>query len=193
MKKIAPPTASTMEVIQFVKTAEIDPLLFEKSYYVLAEDKVSKPYALMRAAMEAIGHYAIARMSMHNREHVVVIRPTQNGFVLHTMYYASELHQGNKTAAPKTSATAKELDLAKMLVSQLAAPFKLADFHDTYKENVERMIEQRRKGQKISAVKRPRQAPVISLTEALKRSLKSTAVTQSSSSKKKSGRKNRAA
>ena len=86
--------------------------------------------------------------------------------------------------APTTKFSAKELELAKSLISHMAAPFKPAAFHDTYRENVERLIEQKQKGQKITAVKQPRKAPVIDLMEALKRSLKSTAPAESRAPKK---------
>jgi DNA end-binding protein Ku len=173
LKKIAPPTSSVMEIVQFVPADEVDPIFFESSYYVGTEEKIGKPYALFLAALNETKHNAIAKLSMHNREHVVLIRPSEGGLVLHTLYYGGELHESNKAEAPKTKFTAKELDLAKSLVSHLTAPFQPAQFHDTYRENVERLIEQKKKGQKITAVKQPRKAPVIDLMEALRRSLKS--------------------
>jgi DNA end-binding protein Ku len=179
LKKIAPTTASTMEITQFVKYNDVDPILFESSYYVAPDDKVSKPYALFLAALTETTSVAIAKIAMHNREHVVIIRPAEGGLVLHTLYYADELHTANKAEVPKTKFSAKELELAKSLVSHMAAPFKPDAFHDSYRENVERLIEEKKKGQKITAVKQPRKAPVIDLMEALKRSLKSTAPSES--------------
>jgi DNA end-binding protein Ku len=109
---------------------------------------------------------------MHNREHVVLIRAADDGLVLHTLYYEDELHKANKIEAPKTKFSTKELQMAKSLVEHLTAKFKLGDFHDTYRENVERLIEEKKKGEKITTVKQPRKAPVIDIMEALKRSLK---------------------
>src|SRR5260370_24888171 len=71
----------------------------------------------------------------------------------------------------KAKYTIRELDLAKSLVSHLTAPFRPNEFHDTYRENIERLIKQKQKGQKITPVEQPRKAPVIDLMEALKRSL----------------------
>jgi DNA end-binding protein Ku len=122
---------------------------------------------------------------------VVVIRPAEGGLVLHTLYFADELHAANKVEAPKTKFSAKELELAKSLVTRMAAPFKLASFHDAYRENVERLIEEQQKGRKITAVKQPRKAPVIDLMEALKRSLKSASPPEPAS--RKPGRRHRAA
>lgn len=173
LKKIAPTTATTMEVLQFVANDDVDPLLFESSYYVAAEEKVSKPYTLFMAALTETKHDAIAKVAMHNREHIVLIRPADGGLVLHTLYYEDELHKANKAEAPKTKFTAKELDMAKNLVQHLTARFKLGEFHDTYRDNVERLIEEKQKGEKITLVKQPRKAPVVDLMEALKKSLES--------------------
>jgi DNA end-binding protein Ku len=188
LKKIAPPTASTMEILQFVGSDDVDPIYFESSYYVAPEEKVSKPYALFTAALAETKHDAIAKIAMHNREHVVLIRPAEGGLILHTLYYAGELHKANKAEAPKKSFTAKELEMAKSLVSHLTAPFKPEQFHDTYRENVERLIEEKKKGKKITLVPQPRKAPVIDLMEALKRSLKSSAPTEPAAGKSSQAR-----
>ncbi len=171
LKKIAPATATTMEILQFVASDEIDPLLFESSYYVAPEEKVSRPYALFMAALTETKRDAIAKVAMHNREHVVLIRAAEGALVLHTLYYQDELHQGNKPEAPTAKFSAKELEMAKSLVQHLTAKFKLAEFHDTYRDNVERLIEDKQKGKKITTVRQAHKAPVIDLMEALKKSL----------------------
>src|ERR1700729_2133530 len=176
LKNIAPPTATTMDILQFVDSDEVDPIYFEASYYVAAEDKTAKPYVLFLAALEATKQDAIAKIAMHNREHIVLIRPSrEGGLVLHTLYYPGELHKANRSDPPKTKYSAKELELARSLVNHLKAPFKPQEFRDEYRENVERLIEQKRKGQKVTEIKQPRKAPVIDLMEALKRSLKASA------------------
>jgi DNA end-binding protein Ku len=173
LEKIAPTTATTMEILQFVANDEVDPILFESSYYVVAEDKTAKPYILFMDALSATKRNAIAKIAMHNREHIVVVRPFDGGLILHTLYYPDELHKANRADTPNAKYTAKEFELARSLVSQLNAPFKPEEFHDTYRENVERLIRQKQKGQKITTVKQPHKAEVIDLMEALKRSLAS--------------------
>ncbi len=185
LKKIAPTTATTMEVLQFVESDDVDPLRFESSYYVAAEEKVSKPYALFLAALMETQRDAIAKIAMHNREHVVLIRPSEGGLVLHTLYYEDELHKTHQAETPKTKFSAKELEMAKSLVEHLTAPFKPAEFHDTYRENVERLIEEKKKGAKITTVKQPKQAPVIDLMEALKRSIQAKSADKKTTRKKK--------
>jgi DNA end-binding protein Ku len=172
LKKIAPSTATTMEILQFVRDKEVDPIYFENSYYVAPEETVSKPYQLFLQALAETQYDAIAKVTMHNREHAVVIRAAHGGLLLHTLFYLNELHAANRPEIKAgKKATAKELALAKNLIQHLAGPFKPQDLHDTYRENVERLIEQKRKGQKITSAPPSKKAPVIDLMEALKRSL----------------------
>ena len=174
LKKIAPATATTMDIVQFVRDADVDAIYFEHSYYVAPGDNVTKPYALFSKALKETKYSALAKVSMHGREHVVLIRSSDDDLVLHTLFYPDELHKANKQSVPaKVSTTRKELELATALIRQLAGPFHPDQFHDTYRENVERLIEQKQKGQKIKAEPKPRRAPVIDLMEALKRSVQS--------------------
>jgi DNA end-binding protein Ku len=171
IKAAAPPTASTMEILQFVRANEIDPLFLDKSYYVRPEEKISKPYALFLAAVKEAKYYAIAKLAMHGREHIAVIRPSDAGLLLHTLYYVDELHQPAESEAVQKN-TPKELDLAKKLIETLAGPFKPREYHDTYRENLESLIKRKRLGEKVSPVKRAKTAPVVNILEALQRSLR---------------------
>jgi DNA end-binding protein Ku len=183
LKNVAPPTASTMDIIQFVRNEEVDPIYFERSYYVAPENDVSKPYALFLKALKETKYDAIAKLSMHGREHVVSIRPSDDGLVLHTLFYPDELNAANKVSVPaKANATRKEMDLAVQLIRQLAGSFKPGEFHDTYRENVRKLIEQKKNGQTVSMQSKPKRAPVIDLMEALKKSLKSPASARTSPS-----------
>src|SRR6185295_14371277 len=113
-------------------------------------------------ALKETKYSAIAKVSMHGREHVVLIRSGGEELLLHTLYYVNELHEAHKPSVPaKSSPSRKELDLAAELIRRLAGPFKPDQFHDTYRENVEKLIEQKQKGQKITAEPKPRRAPVI--------------------------------
>ena len=177
LESVAPETASTMEIVQFVRASEVDPVYFETSYYVAPGDNITKPYALFLKALNDSGYDAIAKLSMHGREHTVLIRSgnggDEGGLLLHTLYYPDELHEANKQSIPaKTAATKKEIELATQLIKQLAAPFKPEEFHDTYRENVEKMIEEKQKGKPVSKHAKSKPAPVIDLMEALKKSLK---------------------
>src|ERR1044071_6328123 len=125
LKKIAPVSATTMEIIQFVKEKEVDPIYFESSYYVAPDEAVSKPYELFAQALAETGYDAIAKVTMHNREHSVMIRAGKSGLLLHTLYYPNELREANKPAIKAgKKASGKELTLAKSLIQHLAGPFK---------------------------------------------------------------------
>jgi DNA end-binding protein Ku len=173
LKKVAPATASTMDIVQFVREPDVDPIYFERSYYVAPAEDVSKPYELFLKALEETHYSAIAKVSMHAREHVVLIRASEGGLLLHTMYYPDELNAANKLKAQaKAASTKQEMELAVKLIHQLAAPFKPDQFHDTYRENVEKLIAEKQAGHTVTPQAKPRKAQVVDLMEALKKSLK---------------------
>lgn len=180
LEKVAPATARAMEILQFVKMDEIDPIFFEKSYYVGPEESVSRPYSLLLEAMKETKYDAVAKVAMHGREHIVILRPAENGIVLHTMYFVDELHKANEVPVPKPAKfDRKELDLAKKLIDTLAGPFEPDQFHDEYKQNVEKLIETKRKGRKVTPIRQPKTAPVLDLMQALQQSLSKTASARS--------------
>jgi len=195
LKRIAPATATTMEILQFVRDKEVDPIFFETSYYMAPDETVSKPYKLLYQALVESQYSAIAKVTMHGREHAVLIRTAPTGLLAHTLYYSNEVRAANKPNVKlEQKAGSKELALAQDLIEHLAGPFKPQQLHDTYRENVERLIEQKKKGQKITSTSHPRKAPVIDLMEALKRSLSTSGKpSKSKVSSAKAPRKRRAA
>jgi DNA end-binding protein Ku len=175
LEKIAPSTATVMEILQFVRMDEIDPIFLETSYYVAPEEAVSRPYSLLLEGMKQTKYDAIAKVSMHGREHIVVLRPAEHGIVLHTMYFVDELNKGNEVEVSKPAKfDPKELDMAKKLIETLASPFKPEAYSDEYKTNVEQLIEKKRKGQKVTPIRQPKTAPVMDLMQALQQSLART-------------------
>jgi DNA end-binding protein Ku len=183
LEKVAPPTARSMEILQFVKMDEIDPIFFEKSYYVGPEESLSRPYSLLLEAMKETKYDALAKVAMHGREHIVILRPADKGIVLHTMYFVDELHKANEVPVPKPAKfDKKELDLAKKLIDTLASSFEPAQYHDEYKENVEKLIESKRKGHKVTPIRQPKNTPVIDLMQALQQSLAKTSGARSGAS-----------
>jgi DNA end-binding protein Ku len=189
LRKTAPPTASVMEILQFVKTEEIDPIFFETSYYVVPEAGGERPCMLLLNAMRESGYEAVGKVAMHGREHVVAIRPGEDGMVLHTLYYLNELHKlgkNEKTPAKKPSAGEKEL--ARKLIETMAGPFKPEQYKDQYRVNLEKLIEARRKNRDITPISQPKAEPVVDIMDALRRSLagsRTAAVAKSKSAKKR--------
>jgi len=171
LDKIEPPSAHVMEILEFVKLEEMDPLYFDSSYYLLPEDAGIKAYKLLMAAMEESGYGAIAKLTMHQREHIVIIRPGSKGMTLHTMFYSNEIRAVESVPTDKVEVKEQEKKLAEQLIQSLAAPFDPQKYRDEYSENVRTMIAAKLKGQEVTEVAQPHLAPVIDLMEALKKSL----------------------
>jgi DNA end-binding protein Ku len=171
IKKIEPKTAQAMEIIEFVKANEVDPLYFETSYYMVPEDAGKRPYRLLAEALEETGHLGIAKLTMHNREYTVILRPDQGGIVLHTMYYADEVRQVENFGSPDVEVKPAEVKIAHQLVLALSTKFKPEKHHDTFEDNLRELIKAKLEGRKITPVAKPKLAPVRDLMGALKQSL----------------------
>jgi DNA end-binding protein Ku len=173
LDKIEPQSARAMEILEFVKVDEIDPLYYDASYYVTPEEEGKKAYQLLLASMEESGYAAIAKLTMHQREHIVVVRPRANGMTLHTMFYTNEIREvaeygkTDKSAEPKPA----EKKLAEQLIESLAATFEPEKYKDQYQESMRAMIDAKQQGQEIAEAPHPKLAPVIDLMEALKKSI----------------------
>src|SRR5438309_8802276 len=121
IKKIEPQTAKTMEILEFVKSSEVDPVFFESSYYMMPEEAGRRPYALLTKALEESEFVAIAKLTMHNREYTVFLRAHQGGLMLHTMYYADEVRSVEDFGAPDVELKEAEVKVAHELIEAQAA------------------------------------------------------------------------
>jgi len=171
IKKVAPKTSKVMEILEFVEAREVDPIYLENSYYMAPEESGEKPYALLFEALKQSGQFAVAKIAMHNREHIVILRPGDRGIVLHTMYYEDEIRKVDEFRTDTSLVKEKELALAQMLVSSLTAKFEPEKYKDTYRENLESMIQTKLAGRKVIEITAAPVAPVIDIMEALKKSL----------------------
>ena len=171
LKKIEPKTAKSMEILEFVKAGEVDPIYFETSYYLQPDEGGEKPYALLAQALKETDYMGIAKITMHNREYTVFLRPHESGMILHTMYYEDEVR---KMEAPKDHSEIKpaEVKIAHQLIEALAGKFEPEKFHDTYEENVRKLIQAHLEGRDVEAVAKPaKPEKVVDLMAALKQSL----------------------
>jgi len=172
IKKVAPKTAKTMEVLEFVKSTEVDPIFFDASYYLAPDEAGEKPYSLLFEALKQSGCVGVAKIAMHNREHIVILRPGVRGILLHTMYFEDEIRQVEEFRTDTSKVQDKELALAKMLIESLLAPFEPGKYKDNYRENLMAMIKAKVEGKEIVETAAPaHKAPVIDILEALKMSL----------------------
>lgn len=171
IKKVAPATAKVMEILEFVKSDEIDPIYLETSYYMAPDEAGEKPYALLFDTLRKTGYAGVAKIAMHNREHIVILRPGKNGVLLHTMYFSHEIRKVDEFRTDLSLVKEKELAMATSLVEALAGEFQPEKYKDAYRENLLHMIEAKKKGHEVVATPEPKEAKVVDIMEALKASL----------------------
>ncbi len=171
LQKVKPKSAKVMEILEFVKADEVDPVYLESSYYLAPDEAGEKPYALFFEALKRSGFYGLAKLTMSAREHVVILRPGKAGLMAHTMYYADEVRQVDEFRTDTSVVTDKELNLAMMLINTLAGGFEPQKYKDNYRENVRAMIEAKMKGEKVVEMPSPAPAKVVDILSALQASL----------------------
>jgi DNA end-binding protein Ku len=172
LKKIEPKTAKTMEILEFVKQEEIDPVYFESSYYLAPDEAAKKPYALLVRAMQQTGYVGIAKLAMHNREYTAFLRPYEKGLMLHTMYYQEEVREAPDFGSDHAKLKEGELKVAHQLIDALAAKWDPSKYHDTFEENVKKLVKAHMEGKKVVAIEKPKaSATTTDLMAALKKSL----------------------
>jgi len=172
IKKIEPQTAKTMEILEFVKAGDVDPVYFESSYYMIPDEAGRRPYALLTKALEESEYVAIAKLTMHNREYTVFLRPHEGGMMLHTMYYEEEVRKVEGFGAPDVELKDAEVKVAHQLIEALAADWEPEKFHDEFQDNLKNLIQTKLEGGKIVEIEKPKKlAPVVDLMSALKQSL----------------------
>ena len=177
LKTLESASSDVMSILQFVSLKDIDPIYFETSYYSVAEDPGRRAYTLLFRSMEHLNLAAIAKVSMHGREQVVLIRPYDKGLVLHTLYYSEEVREVSEYGSDtQADVQPQEVALAEQFMQQLTAGFNPEQYQDTYRDKVMELIESKRQGAALPEQQTHRRlAPVIDLMDALKKSLASQA------------------
>ena len=172
IKKITPASSKTMDILSFLDESELDPIYFESSFFALPEPHAEKPYLLLLKVLEDTRKVGVAKVTMHQREYTVFIRPRDHGLTLHTMYYPNEIASvegyGKKY---EVKLRPEEIRLADQLVESLSAPFKPEEYRDEFQARLNDLIEAKLKGETIAATPKPMRAPVIDMMQALKKSL----------------------
>ena len=173
LAQITPRSSRVMEVLEFVPEAEVDPVYLDASYYVAPERAGEKPYTLLYEALRRTGQAALAQLTMHNREHLVLLRPGRFGLMLHTLFYRDEIRALEEFRTDTEWVTPQELELARLLVESLAAHFEPANYKDNYRESVRALIDAKIRGEelKLPGAIAPASPPVTDILEALKASL----------------------
>jgi DNA end-binding protein Ku len=174
LKALEEEASKIIELEEFVPLNQVDPIYFEKAYYLGPDKGGEKAYRLLTDAMSRSGKVALAKHVMRGKEGLVLIRPSQDGLMLHSMYYADEVRDFSELDRGETAKIKDgELDLAVRLIEELAnQEFRPENFHDEYRARVLDLVQQKVEGKEITATEPViQQAQVIDLMDALKASL----------------------
>ena len=178
LASLKPEKGRSIAIEQFVKLQEIDPIYLDRPYFVLPADGSEKPFKLLFEAIKESKQVGLARFVMRGRQYLAVLRPMAGGLVLHTMHFADEVLSlddvlPHSLARVKTSS--RELQVATQLIDAMTDPLDLAKFKDEYREQVEHLIEQKKRGKKTVATADDHDddpiPATINLMDALRRSL----------------------
>jgi DNA end-binding protein Ku len=192
LKKLETEATRMIDIAEFVPLDQVDPIYFEKTYYLGPDKGGDKAYRLLTDAMLKTDRVALAKFVMRGKENLVLIRASQDGLMLHTMYYADEVRDfGEIDKGKEASIKPGELDLATRLIDELSTQeFKPGQYHDEYRDKLLGVIEQKVEGKEITSVApQAQRTQVIDLMEALKQSLETRGAKEGRSGAKKTAAK----
>ncbi len=173
LKALEAESSQRIEIQEFLPLDQVDPLHFEKAYYLGPDKGGDKPYALLSAAMEKTGRCAIATYAARGKQYLVLVRPFQRGLILEQLRYADELRSFDEVERSDATPSDAELKLAVQLIEQIASErFEPEQYEDEVKKRVEQVIAQKVEGEEVTFAEAPEpEAKIIDLMEALKASL----------------------
>jgi DNA end-binding protein Ku len=168
-------SSRAIDIVQFVALEEIDPIYFQKSYYLVPEETGIKPYNLLREAMSEDGRVAVAKVAIREKEHLATLRFKDNVFLLETMYWPDEIRAADFEEFDKeVEVRPQEVQMARSLIENLTEEFRPEAFTDEYREALLGVVEKKVAGEEIEAVPEPEATRVVDLMDALKASVDAT-------------------
>jgi DNA end-binding protein Ku len=172
LEAIALPSSRAIEIQRFVESEEIDPIYFQRSYYLVPETTGVKAYALLREAMADQSKVAVCKVTFRDREHLATLRRRDNALVLETMYWPDEIRSAEfEELDSEVDVRPQEVKMARSLIESLTEPFNPDEFKDEYRAAIENLIQRKIQGQEITHVETPEPAKVVDLMEALRASV----------------------
>ena len=177
-----PEATQTIDILAFVEASEISILHFEKPYFLAPEKHSEKVYILLRKTLKRTGKVGVANVVMHTKQHLAVIMPLGDTLVLNTLRWANEVRSAEDVGLEDLDAkvSKREIDMAERLVGDMTESWDPEQYHDTFEDNVMKLVERKVREGKLETLEAPEQevpkrtADVIDLTELLKRSLRGT-------------------
>ncbi|MBC8118852.1 MAG: Ku protein [Burkholderiaceae bacterium] len=174
LKALEEAGTQTAEITEFVPIESIDPVYFDKAYYLAPDKGGAKPYALLTRALRESGRCAVGRYAARGKQYIVMLRPVEQGLVMQQLLYAAEVRSISDIEIPQTEVKDAELKLAQQLIDQQASDtFDPALYTDDVRARVEEAVQKKVEGQQITMAEAPQTggAQVIDLMEALRASL----------------------
>src|SRR5213083_2000551 len=161
------------EITEFVPIEAVDPVYFDKAYYLAPDKGGAKPFALLASALRESKRCALGRWAARGKQYIVMIRPVDDGLVMQQLLYATEVRSIKDIDIPKTEVRDAELKLAQQLIEQQASErFDPTTYKDEVRERIEAAVQKKVEGQEITLAEEPQPgAQVIDLMEALRASL----------------------
>lgn len=173
-KKASPEKSRSVDIIQFVKEEEIDPVYYEKPYYLVPDKGAHKSYHLLIKALEETETVGIAEFMLRNRQHICALKAKDSVLLLHQLRYQQEVREAPEVEKQGEKISPKEVELAKKLINQLTEKFDPAAFKDTYVDELKKVIKAKAAGKDIHiAEPKKASATVKDLMDVLKQSLES--------------------
>ena len=167
-------SSNNIELKEFIPLSTIDPVYFESAYYLGAGEGGEKPYRLLADALAKSNRAAIAQLVTRGKEQLVLIRPYENGLIMHSLFYANEVRNFAEIAKGENVKLAdQEITLGADLIENMSDEFNPEKYRDEYRERVQGMLDEKSKGQKITvaAPEAPQRAQINDLMQALKQSI----------------------
>jgi DNA end-binding protein Ku len=164
----------SIDVVSFVPLEDIDPIYYNKTYYIAPEPSGLKAYRLLQQALEAERQVGIAKVALRDKEHLATVRLKDDVFVLETMHWPDEIREPQFEELDKSvDVRDQEVKMARQLIQQLSSEFDPAEFEDEYRVRLEELVAQKVEGQEVTVTAAPEEEPtkVVDLMEALKASV----------------------
>ena len=174
LESVEVPSIHAIDVVSFVPLEDIDPIYFNKTYYVAPEASGLKAYRLLAEALEAEGQVGIAKVALREKEQLATVRLKDDVFVLETMHWPDEIRAPEfEELEKKIDVRDAEVKMARQLVQQLSSEFDPGEFQDDYRAALEALVEKKIEGEEITVAAEPAAEPtkVVDLMEALKASV----------------------
>ncbi len=183
----------TIELTAFVNADEIDPIYYEKGYYLEADEAGLKPFALLMRALEEKELTAIAQIAIRNKEQLCALRPFEGRILLETLHYPDELRVRGLEPAESVEVSDAEMEMAFTLIEMLEQPFAPEQYSDEYRAALMTIIDAKLEGQEVVEAEEPATAKVVDLMSALKASVEATKARQEDAPSKRGGGRRRKA